>query len=111
MSDVTDSASNLASHTLTYLRRIDRRVDELTELFVRQQELITRLDRDMREGFSIVHRDIANLQRDVRELKSDMVLMENRVVTAVTGDHFVNARLDEHEDRLTALEQQRPPSV
>lgn len=118
MSDLVDTNSNVASHTLAYFRRLDRRMDELTDLVLRQQELIGRLDRDMREGFGIVQRDGSNLrsdlqsvQRDIREMRSDMVLMENRVITAITSDHFASARIDEHEERLTALEQSNPPGA
>jgi predicted nuclease with TOPRIM domain len=97
MSDAsTFEDDRLASHTLAYLRRIDRRQAEFQELVFRQQELISRLDRDMREGFSIV-------QRDIRELRSDMVLMENRILTRINAEYELSSRISRLEDDMTEL--------
>ncbi len=94
------SRDALPSHTLAYLRQIDRRVQQLADLVIRQQDLIGRLDRDMREGFSVV-------QRDIGEMKGDLVLMENRIVSAVAADYATGSRLDDAEERLAALEAAR----
>lgn len=104
---------NVASHTLAYLRKLDRQYSGLLDLVVRQQDLISRLDRNMSEGFDGLRREMTDgfdgvrremhtLQRDVRELKSDMLLMENRIVSTLSTDLHMGARLTEIEARIAA---------
>ncbi|WAJ30694.1 hypothetical protein [Antarcticirhabdus aurantiaca] len=110
MSQAAKPDEQLASHTLAYLRRIDRRQNEMVDLFVRQQELISRLDRDMREGFTEIQRDIAglrtdlaNLRRDVHEVRSDIVLLENNVLNRVNAEYDLSSRITQIEERQLDL--------
>lgn len=66
-----DTVPNLA---FVHLRRVEERLISLADIVIRQGELIQRLDRKIDEGF-------ARLDRDLREVKSDLVTHENRVLT------------------------------
>ena len=103
MSETEDpSSGNLASHTLAFLRRLDRRLDESDKRFVHIVDLLsrqqTRLDR---------------MERDPREARSDMILMENNIINRMNEALSVASRLNRVDERLEALEQasrQAPPA-
>ncbi|WP_102959153.1 hypothetical protein [Mangrovicella endophytica] len=71
---MSDHDTAIVSHTLAYLRKIDKRLDEtdrhliqVIDLLSRQQ---TRLDR---------------IERDGREIRNDMAVMENNILNRMTG--------------------------
>ena len=66
MSDVTEGI-DIASHTLAWMRRLDKRVDHMTDVLVRHESRLARIDRDSSE-----------LRRDLGELKVDFSSMEQR---------------------------------
>lgn len=69
----------VANHTLTLLRTMDRKLDHVLETLGRH---------DLRLG---------RVERDLGELKSDVVLRENRVLTQTTEILNIVHRLSEHE--------------
>jgi septal ring factor EnvC (AmiA/AmiB activator) len=100
MSETEDpSSGNLASHTLAFLRRLDRRLDESDKRFVHIVDLLsrqqTRLDR---------------VERDLREARSDMILMENNIINRMNEALSVASRLNRVDERLEALEQASRPA-
>jgi chromosome segregation ATPase len=64
---------NIASHTLTYLRSLDRKLDLLVDVVQRHGERLGRLERDQGE-----------IRRDLAEVKGDIALLDNKAVTAQT---------------------------
>jgi hypothetical protein len=100
MSETEDpSSGNLASHTLAFLLRLDRRLDESDKRFVHIVDLLsrqqTRLDR---------------MERDPREARSDMILMENNIINQMNEALSVASRLNRVDERLEALEQASRPA-
>ncbi|KQT86253.1 hypothetical protein [Aurantimonas sp. Leaf443] len=90
---MSGTETTTTSHMLALLRRFDLRQSQMLDLILRQQELLGRLERDMREGFD-------RIDRDVEEVKCDLVLAGNNILN----------RLSEHYQttmRLAGLE--RPP--
>ncbi|MBO0902322.1 hypothetical protein [Jiella sonneratiae] len=84
----------VASHTLEYLRRLDRRQSEFSGLLLRQQQLIGRLERTMREG-------LVSVQRDLSEIKGDIALLENRILNRLNVEMELSDRLGRLERRET----------
>jgi hypothetical protein len=80
------TSDSLASHTLAYLRRIEKRLEQMWEVLLRHD---TRLGR---------------IERDVNEVKSDQVLLENRVLTQTNEILTVVHRIDEHQQRLDQID-------
>ncbi len=77
MADETEPS--VASHTLVLLRAMDRKLDHVIETLSRH---------DVRLG---------RLERDVGEVKSDLVLLENRVLTQTNEILRVVQRLNEQD--------------
>jgi predicted nucleic acid-binding Zn-ribbon protein len=84
--------SRLESLTLHHLQDVRRRLDQLHELALRH---IDRLGR---------------IERDFNDVKSDIILLENRSLTAMTGiiglkssTEDMNERLGRIEDKLDGL--------
>ena len=107
----TDAPSPDNNHTLAYLRRLEKRQEQLLQILVRQQELIGRLDRNISEGFASLERELregfSRTDRDMREVKSDLILAENNILNRI-GDHYdTSRRFNDHEDRLVSLETDR----
>ncbi|HEY7297646.1 MAG TPA: hypothetical protein VH684_06895 [Xanthobacteraceae bacterium] len=74
MATTSDTGDDtVASHTLAYLRSIDRKVDFVMETMQRHTERLGRVERDISEP-----------KRDVAGVKSDMALLENKIITAQT---------------------------
>lgn len=86
-------AENVADLTLAHVRKIDQTVSHIWEVLQRHE---TRMGR--------VERDVLELRRDIGELKSDQVLMENRLLSRMDQILKLTARVDEHDQRLEALE-------
>jgi hypothetical protein len=107
---VSDSLPDLkiASHTLGLLRGIDQRQRQMMELILRQQDLINRLERDLRDGFALIDRDLrdglSRSDRDLKEIKSDIVLLESRISQEIADLRDREQRLDDHEEWLSRLE-------
>jgi hypothetical protein len=80
----TDETKAVASHTLAYLRALDRKVDLVIDTLQRQGERLGR-----------VERDIGETRRDLLEVKGDIALLENKVVTAQTEVLTILRRLAE----------------
>jgi hypothetical protein len=114
MSD-TEAPSPINNHTLAYLRRLDQRQGRLLELFIRQQDLIGRLDRNMREGFETLQKQMdsvtsqmqggfARLERGFSEVRNDIITLENGILNRSSEHYESSVRLNQHDDRIAALE-------
>jgi hypothetical protein len=76
---------NVMSVTARHLRELRRGQDLILDLIKRQHELINRLERSL------------------NELKGDVVLMENRSITAAENDEFFRRKIGDIEDKLDQL--------
>src|SRR3954468_5263772 len=72
-SDAQEDAAKLASHTLAFLRALDRKMDLILETQARHTERLGRLERD-----------VAEVRRDLTEIRSDIALLENKPLSAQT---------------------------
>lgn len=81
--DTTDEGDTVASHTLAYLRSHGKKLDLILETLGRRGERLPRLERDVGEG-----------RRDLLEIKSDIALLENKVLSAQTEMLSILHRLD-----------------
>ena len=72
-----ESSQSIANHTLALLRAMDRKLDHVVDTLSRH---------DVRLG---------RLERDMAEVKSDLVLLENRLLTQTNEILRVMHRLDE----------------
>jgi hypothetical protein len=84
------NAAQIANHTFAYSRRIENQLKTVTEVLLRHE---TRLGR---------------IERDVHEVKSDMVLMENQMLNRINEVLDVVRRLDDHQSRISTLETPTP---
>jgi len=106
---VSDSLPDLkiATHTLNLLRGMDQRQRQMMELILRQQDLINRLERDMRDGFALIDRDmrdgLSRSDRDLKEIKSEMVVLESRLLQVANEFRDREDRLADHEERYMGL--------
>ena len=82
-SDAPDDAAKVASHTLAYLRSLDRKVDLVLETQARHTERLGRLERD-----------VAEVRRDLTEIRSDIALLENKTLYAQTEIVSILHRLE-----------------
>ena len=78
-----DDARDVASHTLAYLCSHGKKLDLILDTLNRQGERLARLERDVGEA-----------RRDLLEVKSDIALMENKVLSAQTDMLGILLRLD-----------------
>ena len=74
-----ETAQGVANHTLALLRSMDRKLDHVIE---------TQARHDVRLG---------RLERDIGEVKSDLVLLENRVLTQTNEILHLVHRLNEQD--------------
>jgi hypothetical protein len=74
--DTSDEMAKVASHTLAYLRSHDKKLDLILETLNRHTERLGRLE------------------RDISEMKGDIALLENKVLTAQTEMLGILHRLD-----------------
>ena len=91
-----DETRAVANHTLAYLRALDKKVDLIIDAGQRHQERLARIERDLGE----MRRDFG---RDLVEVKSDIALLENKVLTAQTEILVVLRRLA-HDTELPTSE-------
>lgn len=73
---------------LRQVQGMRREMHEMLERQARAIDLVARLGERMERGFD-------DLRRDLREMKSDLVLMENRVLTAQSDILNVVRRMDD----------------
>ena len=107
MSD-TEAPTPANNHTLAYLRRLDKRQTQLLELVIRQQDLIGRLNRNMREGFEGLQKQMqdgfSRFGRSFGEIRNDLITIENGLLNRSSEHYESSVRLNQHDDRLDALE-------
>jgi hypothetical protein len=84
------------SLTVRHLRELRRSQEMMIDLLKRQSELTGRLARDIGEVK-------ISFERSVSELKSDMVLQENRSITAAENNEYFRRSLDEINERLSDM--------
>ncbi|SRR6266851_6023347 len=88
----TDEA-NVASHTLAYLRSLDRKLDLVVDALQRHGERLGRLERDLGE-----------VRRDIAEVKGDMALLDNKLITAQTDILEVKSDIAEVKNDIASLD-------
>lgn len=76
---------------LRQVQSMRREMHEMLERQARAIDLVARLSERMERGFD-------DVRRELREVKSDLVLMENRVLTAQSDILKVVLRLDEGQE-------------
>ncbi|BDA85069.1 hypothetical protein Sa4125_26110 [Aureimonas sp. SA4125] len=107
----TEIPSPANNHTLAYPRRLEQRHEQLLQILIRQQELVGRLDRNMSEGFASLERELRDglfrTDRDLREVKTDLVLAENNILNRIGEHSETSIRINDHEDRICSLEAER----
>lgn len=105
MDDVGNmSQAQIASHTLAYLRRIDTKLDsKIDGVDKRLDVIITQVHR-VSEILLRHEERLGRIERDVSEIKGDLVLMENQILNRMTEIFHVTRRLEDHDERLAALE-------
>lgn len=98
------SSENLASHTLAYLRRHDERMDSLERTMIQVVDSlrqvstkIDRSDRDNKEAF-------ARIERDLHEIRSDAIVSESKILDRYSETLDLSRRLNRHDERLDAIE-------
>ena len=87
------TAGQIANHIFAYLRRIESQLKSVTEVLLRHE---TRLGR--------IERDLGDVRRDLGEVRSDIVLVENQMLNRMNEILDVVRRLDEHSHRISMLE-------
>src|SRR5436309_8997876 len=83
-SDAQEDAGKVASHTLAFLRSLDRKMDLALETQARHTERLGRLERDLAEA-----------RRDLTEVRSDIALLENKTLSAQTEILTILSRLEQ----------------
>lgn len=94
MADSPSPDNNLVLRQLAGMRRD---MAEMMERQARSIELQNRLVLRVDEGLTQIREEFAYLRRDVHLARSDLVEMENRVLTAITEVRNIAARLDDPE--------------
>ncbi len=84
----TMTPGQIANHTFAYLRRIEKQLDTVTEVLLRHE---TRLGR---------------IERDVGDVKSDIVLLENQLLSRMNEILGVVRKVDEQERGFQASKPQ-----
>ena len=87
----------IASHTFAYLRRIEKKIESV--------------DAQVQSVSSILLRHetrLSRIERDIGEVKSDLVLLENQILNRMNEIFQVTRRLDGHEERLAKLDPIEP---
>jgi predicted XRE-type DNA-binding protein len=87
MSDAPSPENNLILRQLAEIRRENRETQE------RQARVIELLGRTNQKIDDLV----ARMERGLSEVRSDIVLLENKALSAITGVERAMARMDEHE--------------
>lgn len=90
-SDAQEEAAKVASHTLAFLRALDRKMDLVLETQARHTERLGRPERDVAEA----RRDLTETRRDLTEVRSDIALLENKTLSAQTEIVSILHRLEQ----------------
>jgi hypothetical protein len=85
--------TKVASHALACRRSLDRKLDLVVDVLQRQSKRLTRFERELGET-----------RRDIVEVKGDIALLDNKVVTAPSEILTNLHRLDQGEDRTKSEE-------
>lgn len=97
-SDAQEDIAKVASHTLAYLRSLDRKMDLVPETQARHTERLGWLERD-----------VAEVRRDLTEIRSDIALFENKALSAQTEILSILHRLEEAATPSTEPSEAAPP--
>ena len=98
-SDAQEDAGKVASHTLAFLRSLDRKMDLILETQARHTERLGRLERDD-----------AEVRRDLTEIRSDIALPENKTLSAQTEIVSILHRLEQASALLAEHFEAAPPA-
>jgi hypothetical protein len=96
MADDIVADDRIESLTIRHLRDLRRTQDLMLDLLKRQTELSGRLARDVGELK-------LELERGLNEVRGDVLLMENRSITAAENDEFFRRKFGSIEDKLDQL--------
>jgi chromosome segregation ATPase len=96
--------SQIANHTFAYLRRLETQLFQVSEILLKHEAHVARLDRDLGE----IRRDLGEIRRDISEVRSDGILHENQMLNRMNEILSVVRRLDDHNTRISALETPLP---
>jgi hypothetical protein len=91
--EADEEAKTVASHTLAYLRSLDRKLDLVVDTLQRHGERLSRVERDLGES-----------RRDITEVKGDIALLDNKVLTAQAEILAILHRLDPGSDQAKSQE-------
>jgi len=80
--------TKVASHTLAYLRSLDRKLDLVVDVLQRHGERLGRVERDLGE-----------IRRDISEAKGDIALLDSKVMTTQSEILAILHRLDREADQ------------
>ncbi|MEA2881568.1 MAG: hypothetical protein QOH32_824 [Bradyrhizobium sp.] len=105
-SDSQEDAAKVASHTLPFLRSLDRKVDLVLETQARHTERLGRLERDVAEA----RRDLTETRRDLTEVRSDIALLENKTLSSQTEIVSILHRLEQTAAFSTEQSETAPPT-
>lgn len=94
------TSGQIANHTFAYLRRLETQLHQVSEILLRHETHLVRLDRDLGE----IRRDLGEIRRDISEVRSDGILHENQLLNRVNEIFAIVRRLDDHNERITSLE-------
>lgn len=89
--DAPDDVAKIASHTLSYLRVLDKKLDLVLQTQARHTEGLGRVERGIDEG----RRDLAETRRDLAETKGDIVFVEHRILSAQMDVLTILQRLEQ----------------
>jgi len=98
MSDVTEGL-DAASHTLAWMRRLDKRVDHMTDVLVRHESRLARIDRDLSE----LNRDLGDLKVDFSSMEGRFLGITNDVIALRESVDNLVIRADTHERMIGAV--------
>jgi predicted nucleic acid-binding Zn-ribbon protein len=94
-----EDAAKATSHTLAFLRPLDRKMDRVLETQARHTERLGRLERD-----------VAEVRRDLSEIRSDIALLENKTLSAQTEIVSILHRLEQASAPSTERFEAAPPT-
>lgn len=78
---VDPATRDVANHTPAMLQSLRREMAAVLENQQRDRQLLTRLYDETTREFGRLRVDVADLRRDVQEMKSDMLLLDNKLLS------------------------------
>jgi len=97
---------NVVSVTARHLRDLRRSQDLMLDLLKRQSEMTGRVARDLGELKIEIERNRLDGEKNLNEMRGDILLLENRSITAAENDDFFRRRLAEVIEALSRIEDQ-----